>query len=100
VDEVPAILGEKFALHHLYPNRRRFHISEFVAFTSMIGQFFELNGKTEAAKTYYEMLLKMAPEHPATRQLGEVLHPRSALAVVAKAIRRLTATPSRGRRTV
>ena len=36
LERIPAIFNDKFDLKRLYPRRSRFHISEFVAFASVM----------------------------------------------------------------
>lgn len=72
---VAEILENKFDLKLLCPHRRRFHLSEFVGFMSVVGRYFVGIGEPDAAKKVYKVLRQVAPNDLATRQLRHELHP-------------------------
>ncbi len=75
VNEVPAVLKHEFSLHTLYPDRRRFHVTEFATFNAIVGEYFWRIGEQEIAKWYYEMISEVAPDHPLTNRLKSfVMH--------------------------
>ena len=69
------VLEYKFDLKLFYPHRKRFHISEFVGFMSVVGRYFAGIGDKGQAQQVYEVLHQIAPDDPATRQLRRELHP-------------------------
>ncbi|MBM3333122.1 hypothetical protein FJY63_00510 [Candidatus Sumerlaeota bacterium] len=91
--KVAEILDNKFDLRLLYPHRKRFHISEFVGFMSVIGRYFIGIGERESAEVVYEALREIAPDDPSTRRLRKELH----LSVVRRLARRLLRTPEKMR---
>ena len=74
-ERVAEILEHKFDLKLLYPQRRRFHISEAVNFMGLVGVYLVAIGEGEAAKKYYDMLMQIAPDHPMTKRLRRKLFP-------------------------
>ncbi len=68
-DEAARAIGDRKALHHLCPGRRRFHASEFLAFQSMMGRFCVAKGEVGQAEIYLKMLKDPFPDEPATRDL-------------------------------
>lgn len=74
-DTVLELLKGKFDLKDYYPERSRFHISEFTGFSHVAGMYLALTGKRDAAMVVYEALRRVAPKHPSTKHLREILHP-------------------------
>ncbi len=74
-DRVAEILEHKFDLKLLCPERKRFHVSEVAGFMGLVGIYFFETGKQELAKQYLDILEKVAPEFPVTKQLHRKLHP-------------------------
>ena len=75
LDQIPIIFNNKFDLKALYPHRSRFHISEFVAFASVVSIYLARIGEVESAEVYYRILRKMARRHPTTKNVKRELHP-------------------------
>ncbi len=73
--KVAELLDHKFDLQAFYPHRRRFHISEFVGFMSVVGRYFAGVEQREMAAQIYDTLRKLAPDHPSTQQLRLELRP-------------------------
>lgn len=73
-EKVAEILEYKFDLPLLCPNRSRFHTSEFVAFASVMAQYFLGIGKRELAEAMYGMMQEVAPDNLATLHLHTKLH--------------------------
>lgn len=73
--EVATIFDHKFDLKLLYPERKRFHISEVLAFFGVIGHYFLANGERERAEQCYQLLHEVNPKHNSTRSLKRKLHP-------------------------
>lgn len=51
----------KFNLQELYPNRKRFHVSEAVAFFVVCGRYFAYIGNIAVAQKYYNMAKMLRP---------------------------------------
>lgn len=75
LDKIPRIFNQKYDLKMLYPNRNKFHISEYVGFAGVLGEYFFRIGKKDTAKIYYNTLRKIAPRHPLTKRLKMLLKP-------------------------
>jgi tetratricopeptide (TPR) repeat protein len=73
--EVAEILEHKFDLKLLYPERKRFHISEVVNFMGIVGIYFFEIGKRDMAEKYYDVLQQIGGGFPITRQLRKRLFP-------------------------
>lgn len=67
--KVKEIFKEGFDLKLIYPQRRRFHVTEFVAFSFIICIYHRLSGDWESAKLVAQLLENVAPEHPVTAQV-------------------------------
>ncbi len=67
--KVKQIFKEGFDLKLIYPQRRRFHVTEFVAFNFIICIYHRLSGDWESAKLVAQTLENVAPEHPVTAQV-------------------------------
>jgi len=74
-ETVLELLKGKFDLKMYYPERSCFHISEFTGFSYVVGMYLALTGKRDAAMVVYEALRRVAPKHPSTKLLREVLLP-------------------------
>lgn len=73
LDRVAEILDNKFEIKLLYPERDTFHFSEVINFYSVAGKYFFEKGEIDRAQTYLDMMKKIDPEHPMTRQLETTL---------------------------
>ncbi len=73
--EIPKIFDYKFELKLLYPDRKTFHISEFVGFNSIICMYYHALKEYRTADRYYELLKQIAPKHPKTEELKRILYP-------------------------
>ncbi len=73
--EVAQIFEHKFDLKLLYPERRRFHVSEVVAFFGLLGNYFLTTGDRARAEQIYQMLHQLQPKHMYTRLLKRKLYP-------------------------
>jgi len=83
----------KFDLKLLCPHRKRFHISEFVGFMSVIGRYFAGIGKRETVEKIYEVLQQVAPHDVATRQLHSELHPGALQRIARQLLKGTLAVP-------
>jgi hypothetical protein len=66
-DKIPEVLGKLLEIKDLYPERKCFHISELTGFYKLAIMYFSVIGNMEAAESRYEILEKLAPDHPDTR---------------------------------
>jgi tetratricopeptide (TPR) repeat protein len=66
------VLGHTWDLKEIFPGREIFHVSEAMAFLSLVGRFNVDKGKWEAIPRIYEAMKKLAPEHPATQGMGKL----------------------------
>ena len=73
--QVAEIFQHKFTLTQLYPNRRRFHISEVANFMGFLGIYFFRIGQQDTARSYYELLQEIAPDFPVVKELRRLLFP-------------------------
>jgi hypothetical protein len=56
-----------------YPERSKFHITEFMAFAGTVGFYFCRIGKLGIAEQYYDVLKQLEPDDPQTKRLGRAL---------------------------
>lgn len=53
---VAKVFNNVFNIHDLFPGRDEFHITEFLTFNSIIGEYFSYMGDFEQAKVYFDMI--------------------------------------------
>jgi hypothetical protein len=70
---VPALLRHRFDLPDILPSRQRFHISEVVAFSGVVGSYYALLGAMAEARAHHDLLVELAPTDPTTQALGDLL---------------------------
>ncbi|MFO7933241.1 MAG: DUF1186 domain-containing protein [Bacteroidales bacterium] len=68
-DRIPEVLGKVMEIKDLYPERKRFHLAEVTGFFKAAIMYFCATGKLEAADRRYEIMEKIAPDHPDTEQV-------------------------------
>jgi tetratricopeptide (TPR) repeat protein len=71
--KVDEILDHKYELKLLYPEREVFHVTEVIAMNALMVQYWMRKQKPEAAKGYYRILTQIAPEHPTTLQVQQIM---------------------------
>ena len=69
------IFAHTFDLNALYPQRKRFHLSEVANFMGIVGLYFLAIGNRELAEHYDSLLQQIAPDFPLTRRLHKKLFP-------------------------
>ena len=69
LEKINDIFKEGYDLKLLYPQRKQFHVSEFVGFGTLMCRYYLMTGKREAAEIMLQLLEKVAPEHPMVRQI-------------------------------
>ena len=72
---IPQIFNNKFDLTALYPNRNKFHVSEYIGFAGVVGEYFARIGNKDVAMLYLNSLQKIAPKHMMTKNLKRLLKP-------------------------
>ncbi len=72
-DKIPEVLGKLLELKDLYPERKCFHLAEVTGFYRLAIMYFSAIGNMEAAESRYEILEKLAPDHPDTREVLPIL---------------------------
>jgi tetratricopeptide (TPR) repeat protein len=73
--QVAEIFAHTFNLPLLYPQRKRFHLSEVANFMAVVGLYFLATGNRELAEHYDTFLQQIAPEFPLTKRLHKKLFP-------------------------
>ncbi len=72
-EKIPEILDHKFNLPLLYPERKRFHISEVVSFMGLVGLYFFATHQRAKAEEYNQILQRIGPEYPVAKILKRKL---------------------------
>ena len=75
-EKIAKIFDHKVDLSSLYPNRRRFHVTEFIGFMGVVGPCFLGIGERDLAKNIYQMKKDISRDHVLTRQFGLELDAR------------------------
>lgn len=68
---VPKTLERKFEIWQHCPNVKMFHVSEVRSFFSVVGTYFARCNQIARALYHYCMLVDIAPEHHATKRVGD-----------------------------
>ncbi len=68
-EEVPAIFKNKIILNDVYPERNIFHVTEFLVFYSLMGQYHCYAKNLEVAQSYLQIISEIDAEHPAVNLL-------------------------------
>ncbi len=72
-DKIPEVLGKLLEIKDLYPERKCFHIAEVTGFYRVAIMYFSAIGNIEAAESRYEILERLAPDHPDTKGVLPIL---------------------------
>ncbi len=72
-EKIPELFEGHLELRLLYPQRTRFHISEFLGFTGLMALYYRQIGDRVLAKQYYRLLRTVAPRHAVVRQIRRAL---------------------------
>ena len=72
-EKVPEIFNNKYDLKLLYPERKRFHISEVLAFCATMAWYFHSLGEPERPQMYYKVMRQLDPEHRNTLFIERLL---------------------------
>ena len=68
-DKIPEVIGNLMEIQDLYPERNCFHISEITGFHKLSIMYFCAIGNLAAAESRYEIIEKLAPDHPDTEEV-------------------------------
>ncbi|MFQ5410917.1 MAG: tetratricopeptide repeat protein [Phycisphaerae bacterium] len=89
MEEAESILGKKLHICLMYPERPRFHVSEFMAYTGTIVEYLFRKGQFEAAQSNFQMLQQVNPDHPTTLQLERMMREIRPMALLSTLLNRL-----------
>lgn len=84
INKIPAIFEHNFNLRSLYPKRKTFHISEFMAFMEIMSIYFYQIGENKTAMRYYDLMKQLDKDHPATKQTKRIVKPPFPLRILHK----------------
>ena len=73
------VLGKDYDLQALYPNRKSFHITEFMNFYNEVITLLFAKGELKKAKKFLKGLSKVAPNHPDVSKLQNQLKKKQEL---------------------
>jgi tetratricopeptide (TPR) repeat protein len=68
-EKIPEIFDNKLDLQLLFPERKKFHITEYTSFATVMALYYLDTGKHEAAKTYYSSLEELSPDSQLTQMV-------------------------------
>jgi hypothetical protein len=72
-EKMPEVMGKLMEIQDLYPDREIFHLAEVTGFTLMAIRYFTAVGQLEAAESRLEVLEKISPDHPDTKQAQQYI---------------------------
>ena len=74
-EKMTEVLGNMMEIQDLYSDRKVFHLAEVTGFYRFAVMYFTAIGNFEAAESRYDILEKIAPDHPDTEQALTYLMP-------------------------
>lgn len=93
IRQAEAVMGMKWDLKLMYPQRKVFHISEFMAMGQIAVEYYSLTGNSQAAKLVFQAIEAIAPDCEVTDRLRRNLQG----ATLFQSLRRLAGWTSRQR---
>jgi len=78
------IFEQKYDLKSLYPDRKVFHISEFLSFMGIWAVYYYKKGEKNLAKKYYQIMKEVDSSHPLTKSIKRQIHPPLLLRLLEK----------------
>jgi tetratricopeptide (TPR) repeat protein len=84
LDQIPVIFDDKFDLKLLYPDRSQFHVTEYLAFASVMAEYYMRTGEHELAEATLETMEQIDPDHEVSRRLRELFDTALLLRTVRK----------------
>lgn len=79
VEKVPEIFNYQFDLNTLYPERKTFHFSELLGFTTLVGFYYYALGELETSKDYCAYAKLLDPDDSAVKHLVQKLSRKNLL---------------------
>ncbi|MCA1758461.1 MAG: DUF1186 domain-containing protein, partial [Bacteroidales bacterium] len=73
LERVPELVGEKFDLKALYPERETFHLSEVTSFHKLLVNYFGAKGDFKEAENQLTVLEEIAADHYDTKEAQDIL---------------------------
>lgn len=73
LDGAGRVLGKKLDIGKRYPDRKVFHLTEVIAYSSAVARYLRATGNLESAWMIFDALDQMAPDHPNVLALGHQL---------------------------
>lgn len=84
LDKIPDFFDQKHDLKSLYPERKVFHISEFLSFMGIWTVYLYKTGEKKLAKRYYKIMKEADSSHPLTKSIKRQIHPPLLLRILEK----------------
>lgn len=75
LERIPEIFENNYDLKLLYPERKRFHISEVLNFSAIMARYFHALGENDRAEMYYKILNQLDSHHVVTKMIRQLLYP-------------------------
>ena len=88
--KVPEIFDHKLELQMLYPNRRKFHITEFLNFNGLMALYYNAIGERGIAIRYYQMIKQVDPNYDIVQVVKKALYPSLKVRLLRKLLRHPT----------
>jgi hypothetical protein len=70
-NKIPELLGDKYDMKILYPQRKVFHVSEMLALYSLLGSYYCDLEKINEANMFLDTIKKIAPKSEDVEALEE-----------------------------
>lgn len=67
------VFKEGLDLKLLYPQRKRFHVTEFIGFSALVCRYYLTINERHAAELVFQSMEKVAPDHPTVWQTQRLL---------------------------
>lgn len=71
-DEIPKIFKNQFEISCAYPDRKVFHLTEFVTFNATLAEYFYHIGNIEQATLFHKSIQDIAPHHPLVKRVNKL----------------------------
>jgi tetratricopeptide (TPR) repeat protein len=85
--KVPEIFDHKLELQMLYPDRIKFHITEFLNFNGLMALYYSAIGEREIAIRYYQIIKKIDPTYDIVQVVKNALYPSLTVRLLRKLLR-------------
>jgi tetratricopeptide (TPR) repeat protein len=87
-ERIPEIFDDKLDLRLLYPERKRFHVSEVMGFYTVLAWYLITQGDRVQAERYYQLLREIDPDHRNTHMIAHMLYPPELMSRLRDLLRR------------